>query len=270
MVSHLDLAPGMRVLEVTDGTTQPSERLQDQVRGGSIDAIPVGQLTNPDVVLRGLEVAGDPSVSGCTGYDRVLVSVPMAVVPYALVEAVREGGTLVVPWANPFAGPSVARLTIDDDRAYGRFVEPLTIEDQRAEGGTNVFDVHADTLLAGAPASCGLDPDALWSDRDALFALGIQLPDLRFTQAEFPDGSGRVMRWVYDQEAWAGVSVSADGDDPRWEHYGLPTLWGTVEKAHRWWVDSDRPAPDQFGMTVASYGQFGWLGDRYSGRMWRL
>ncbi|MEQ4205331.1 hypothetical protein [Actinopolymorpha sp. B9G3] len=306
MVSHLDLAPGMRVLEVTAGATHPSAELHDHVHPGSVDVIPVdhlsaGHLSAPD--LGPPERAGggsptDPALPGCTDYDRVLVSVPLAVVPYALVESVRNGGTLLVPWANPLAGPSLARLTVEDERAYGRFVTPLPAMGEQADaragdrasdrrgahsgdhrgahsgdataGDTNVFDIHADTLLSGAPASCGLDPDALWSDRDALFALGMQLPDLRFTQAEFPDGSGRIMRWVYDQEAWAGVSVSADGRDPHWEHYGLSTLWGMVEKAYRWWVDSDRPSPDQFGMTVASYGQFGWLRDRYSGRMWRL
>jgi hypothetical protein len=290
MVSHLDLAPGVRVLEVTGGATHPSAELLDHARTGAVDVVPIGQLSAPSFTPAAGGSPTDAVTTGCGDYDRVLVSVPLTVVPYALVEAVRNGGTLLVPWANPFAGPSLARLTVDDERAYGRFVTPLPGMDTRAGGpagdrvsehrpgraadatvdDTNVFDLHADTLLSGAPASCALDPDALWSDRDALFALGIQLPDLRFTQADVPDGSGRTMRWVFDQDAWAGVSVSADGDDARWEHYGLPTLWGMVEKAYRWWVDSDRPSLDQFGMTVAPYGQFGWLGDRYSGRMWRL
>jgi hypothetical protein len=47
-------------------------------------------------------------------------------------------------------------------------------------------------------------------------------------------------------------------------------LWREIEAAHRWWVDHDRPTFERFGLSVTSFGQFAWLGDRWSGRIWRL
>ncbi len=255
MLAHLDVEPGMRVLAITTGDAGECAVLHDRLADASVVTAPVGRLQMP---------------GRCGGFDRVLVTVPVVEVSYDWVNAVRCGGVLVVPWVNPFAGPSLVRLTADDNRAAGTFVTTLSGLGDPWPGSTNVFDLHAGTLEAGMPAPCTLDPATLWADSDMMFAFGMRLPDLSYTAAETRDGSGRIARWVYAHDAWAGVTAAADGGDARWEQYGIRKLWAAVEGAYRWWVDNDRPAPDAFGMTVASFGQFGWLGNRYSGRIWRL
>jgi hypothetical protein len=164
----------------------------------------------------------------------------------------------------------LVRLVVDDERAAGPFVSLLSDLPRRAPDGPAFLDLHAATLASGSEFTCGLDAGEIWSDPHALFAMGIRIPDVRYAEAEVPDSGGRTGRWVYDGESWAGVTVSATGGDPRWEHYGFSRLGSALDGAYRWWLDNDKPGPDRFGMTVASFGQFGWLGDRYSGRIWRL
>ncbi|HZC26552.1 MAG TPA: hypothetical protein VE287_05980 [Actinopolymorphaceae bacterium] len=268
MVAQLDVEPGMRILEVTDGSARVDNSRWEHAGVAAVDTIP---LRGPDHAPYG-RGSYERTPHASARYDRVIVTVPVSVVSAAWVDATRAGGVVVVPWANPLAGPALVRLVVDDERAAGPFVSLLNglPPPAPAPAGLDFFALHGSTLGAGAEFTCALDPAEIWSDPNALFALGLRIPDVHYTEAEIPDGRGRFGRWVYDQESWAGVTVSATGSDRRWEHYGFSRLGGALDTAYRWWLDNDRPGPDRFGMTVASFGQFGWLGDRYSGRIWRL
>jgi len=260
MLDHLDVEPGMRVLEVTSASAGPNPALCERVGAGSVDTHPVGEVEGTR--LRG-------------GYDRVVVTVPVSEVSYDWISAVRGDGALLVPWANPFSGPALVRLKVDDNRAVGAFADLLTGMGASWPAVPGVREIHSDTLEDGDPVAAEIDPAAIWADPVALFALGMRLPDLRCAVVETPadapaDNAGRTCHWVYDQDAWASICLAADGTDPHIEQYGIRKVWAAVESAYRWWVDNDRPGPEEFGMTVASFGQFGWLGNRYSGRIWRL
>ena len=253
LLAHLDFEPGMRVLEVSGGP--PTAGGICAKLGPNADVIRMCQLDD---------------LPGCAQYDRVVVTTPVVTVAHDLVRAVRDGGVLVLPWANPLSGAALVRLIVDDERAAGSFVKLLPGLDESLPAGPSVFDLHPGTIDHGDPTTCALDPAAVWSDPNALFALGMRLSDVRCTQQPVPDSGGRFGRWLHDDDAWAGVTVSSGGTDPRWTHHGYPNLWRAVDAAYNWWVGNDCPGPERFGMTVAPFGQFGWLGDRYSGRLWRL
>jgi hypothetical protein len=205
-----------------------------------------------------------PDEDARASYDQVIATVPVRDVPYRWVQLVRPGGELVVSWNNPFAGPVVARLSVAaDGRAAGRFVEVAELADDD-EGAAPVV-VQAQSAVPWYRTTTRLDPDEVWADPGALFALGVRLSRVRWTQT----GSDQVRRWVYDASSCACAMTLPSGEI-QVEQHGPRLLWREVESAYQWWHGHERPAFDNFGMTVTSFGQFAWLGDRCSGRIWRL
>ncbi len=203
-------------------------------------------------------------------YDQVIATVPMREVPYRWVQLVRPGGELVVSWHNPFGGPVVARLTVaSDGRASGHFIEVAGIADDE-----DVAPVvtEAENDVPWYRTTTRLDPDEIWSDPGALFAIGARLPRLRCVETgdtPLALSSGQIRRWVYDASSCA-CAVRLPSGEIQVEQYGPRLLWREVEAAYKWWLDHDRPAFDRFGLSVTSFGQFGWLDSRRSGRIWRL
>jgi hypothetical protein len=263
LLAQLDVEPGMRVLEVSASRSTV---------GISTAGLPTAGLVRDRLgqqadVIRLCEFGDLPRGAA---YDRVVVTTPVVSVAHDWVRAVRDGGVVVLPWANPLAGPALVRMVVEDERAAGSFVKLLPWLGETNAAGQSVFEVHKTTIDDGDHTTCDLDPEAVWNDPNALFAIGMRLSDVRCTQQQVPDGGGRFGRWLYDDDSWAGVTVSASGTEPCWTHHGYPNLWRAAEAAYRWWVGNDCPGPERFGMTVAPFGQFGWLGDRYSGRLWRL
>jgi hypothetical protein len=249
MLSHLDLEPGMRVLEVVaPGGRSIATALYDECDVRSVDTVCVDEAL----------------ARGPTSYDRVLVTSPVTAVSYDWLRVLRRGGVLLAPWWNHFAGAALVRLTVDDGRGSGGFLCLLEGLGQAWPPSPSVEEVHGGVMDAGQPTACDLDT-AVWKDANALFAVGIRLPDVRVTRV---DEGPRWRGWIFDDSAWA--AVTCDETHAVWEQYGLRKLWAAVEKAYRWWQANDCPGPHRFGMTVASFGQFAWLGDRYSGRIWRL
>lgn len=249
MLTYLDLGPGMRVLEVIPPGGRSIEKvLYEQCDARAVDTVRVDE----------------PLDRRPASYDRVLVTTPVAVVSYDWLRAIRSGGVVLAPWWNHFAGAALVRLTVDDARGSGAFLRLLDGLGQVWPRSPSVEEVHGSALDAGEPTACELDAN-VWEDANALFAVGIRLPEVRVSWST--DGSRR-RGWIYDDAAWA--AVTCDGSQVVWEQYGLRKLWPAVETAYRWWQANDRPGLHRFGMTVASFGQFAWLGDRYSGRIWRL
>jgi hypothetical protein len=228
------------------------------------------------------DTAPDSDHLGAT-YDQVIATIPVRDVPYPWVQLVRPGGELVVTWHNPFAGAVVARLNVAaDGRAAGHFVE---VADIACEDEPAPLIAEAENAVPWYRTTTALDPDAVWSDPAALFALGVRLPRLRWagdstSPHRHPPGAaetdpapdpaaGGARRWVYDGTSCA-CAVRSPSGEIQVEQHGPRLLWREVEAAYKWWLDHDQPAFDSFGLSVTSFGQFAWLGHRCSGRIWRL
>ncbi|MEQ7009657.1 hypothetical protein ABN028_26135 [Actinopolymorpha sp. B17G11] len=231
------------------------------------------------------DTAPDAGNLGAT-YDQVIATVPVRDVPYPWVQLVRPGGELVVTWHNPFAGAAIARLSVAaDGRAAGNFVE---LADVACEDEPTPVIAEAENAVPWYRTTTPLDPDTVWSDPAALFALGVRLPRLRSVgqrtgpqrlpradQAQKdmtprPDGTeAESRRWVYDGTSCA-CAVRGPSGEIQVEQHGPRLLWREIEAAYKWWLDHDQPAFDSFGLSVTSFGQFAWLGHRCSGRIWRL
>jgi hypothetical protein len=232
-------------------------------RGRALTA-PGTRLTRAPVVLKLGPGDSEPPLTRAD-YDEVIVTVPVREIPYRWVRLVRPGGTLEVSWLNPFSGPATARLTVvPEGRASGHFVDMA--EHPYPEGVASVVR-QAELSVPWYRTTTSLDPEAVWSDQAALFALGIRLPRLRWAQTAQRDG--RVRRWVHDTTSAACAVVTPSGTIAV-EQHGPRLLWREVEAAYSWWVEHGRPTFTRFGLSVTSFGQFAWLDDRCSGRIWRL
>ncbi|WP_115848679.1 hypothetical protein [Thermasporomyces composti] len=208
---------------------------------------------------------GDPEPTGHADYDEVIATVPVREIPYSWVRLVRPGGTLHVSWLNPFSGPATARLTVvPEGRASGHFVEMA--DHPPAEEVPSVVR-QAELSVPWYRTTTSLDPEVIWSDPAALFALGIRLPRLRCAQTSV--GRGQVRRWVHDTTSAACAVVTPSGAITV-EQHGPQLLWREVEAAYQWWEEQGRPEFHRFGLSVTSFGQFAWLDDRCSGRIWRV
>ena len=118
----------------------------------------------------------------------------------------------------------------------------------------------------GTARATRLDPDEVWADPGALFAIG-HAPAAPSVRPQTAYGSGpsldlrrRVVR--------VRRPVAVGRDPGRTARSEAALARGRVSVCvveHH-----GRPAFDTFGLSVTSFGQFGWLSDRSSGRIWRL
>ncbi|MGW0229039.1 hypothetical protein ACWDWO_12055 [Actinopolymorpha singaporensis] len=241
-----------------------------------------GQEVAPRRAPRTLRIGPDEPLApdaAPASYDSVVAVEPVARIPYAWVQIVRPGGRLVVSWRNPFAGSVEAHLTVTEDgRATGHFVGWSGAPEPNAP--TSVV-TEAEGTVPWYHTTTTLDPEAIWAEPAALFGLGIRLPHLRWARTG-PGGPARcsaagaaspgtatTRHWVYDDTSCASALRLPSGE-VRVEQHGPRLLWRDVESAFRWWDEQGRPTFERFGLSVASFGQFAWLGHRCSGRIWRL
>ncbi|WP_131739379.1 methyltransferase domain-containing protein [Actinomadura roseirufa] len=147
MIDTLELAPGMRVLEIGTGTGYNAAVLAfllgvDQVTSIEIDPevaeqarTALGKSGWPVQVITGDGEAGYPPGAP---YDRIIVTAAAHTVPYAWVEQTRPGGMLLVPWApTVHPGRPLARFAVSGTgRAEGRFI-----------GEAGFMPLHAHHLL---------------------------------------------------------------------------------------------------------------------------
>ncbi|MFJ9694730.1 protein-L-isoaspartate O-methyltransferase [Kitasatospora sp. NPDC101183] len=267
MLRHLDVAEGMRVLEVGIGTGWTAGLLSRQIGAGNVTSIEV----DPDLAdrarcrlhavgLRPTVIAGDGTLGHPEGapFDRVHFTAAVQRLPAAIIAQTAPGGIILVPYGTPFCNGALLRLTVAEDgrSASGPFVEGVSfmwVRDQHPDSGE--FDIEDVRHSAS-----GIDPADVAEQTHAAFAVGLRLPDL-YRQNVWAGydrfGTGRV-------EVWDGVSYAhcrfADWDGRHAVSQSGPrNLWDEVEAAWHWWADQGRPGFDRFGLTVGPEGHALWL-----------
>ncbi|MBD0691683.1 methyltransferase domain-containing protein [Streptomyces sp. CBMA123] len=278
MLELLELAPGMRVLEIGAGTGYNAALLSHRLGDANVTTIEIDPAV-AGVARSNLKAAGfSPTLVGGDGglgwstrapYDRVVATCSVRRIPYAWVEQTRPGGVILTPWCDDWSHGGLLRLTVGDDgTATGRFSADsafMLMRTQRRD--LRLFrDVVMDDHVPVESAT-GLSPWAVAdSSFETQFALGLRLGDLWYAWHHDPDVDGVETRlWVAtaDGDSWAAVDwdgTRAPGRYTVWQH-GPRRLWGEVEAAHRWWLDNGRPGPDRLGLTVTPDGQWAWLDD---------
>ncbi|GAA3985228.1 methyltransferase domain-containing protein [Thermobifida alba] len=259
MLHALDVADGMRVLELGTGTGYNAALLaarlgEDAVVSVDIDPALVAaaraRLARLDLHPR---VAVADSAGGHRAgapYDRVIATHSVERVPYAWVEQTRPGGVILVDLrsvGNARVG-RIARLTVHDDgTATGDFRALLGGSFMPARREVAVPDrrlLPARDLREAATRPSELGADVL-ADPDLAFALWAAEPDISFvplgtqTLLFTPDGS-----WASAPQVPGEVQVAGKCD-----------LWRSVEEVHASWVAAGRPRVEDHTITVTEHEQ---------------
>ncbi len=270
MLGHLDVADGMRVLEVGTGTGWTAGLLTGRLGAENVVTIEADAGLAIDARVRLATMGRVPTVLAADGmlghpaaapYDRIHLTAAVQRLPGTLIEQTARGGVILAPYGTAFCNGALARLTVADDgkSATGHFVEDVAfmwVRDQRPDSGE--FDVE-DVRYS----SSEIDPADIADSTDAAFAIGLRMPDLYRQSVSAPYdrfGTGRF-------EVWDGVSY-AHGRLADWEgkhavsQSGPRNLWDEVTAEYGWWERQGRPGLDRFGLTVTVSGEHrAWLDD---------
>jgi protein-L-isoaspartate O-methyltransferase len=273
MVDLLDVRGGHRALELGTATGYNAAWLahrlgSDRVTSVDIDPELVEQAAKnlrsagftPEVV-RGLGERGRPTGAP---FDRVMATYTVPEIPYAWVEQA-PAGRIVAPWGGSFFSHSFAVLDVADGEAHGRFTGyPAFMRTRHGRphrGYLSDFLHHQDEA---AESRTDLSPLAVDSDPDALFFIGLDLPDAWYLRVDADDDGGAATLWILadDRRSWAAADYVPGADVHLVTQYGPRALWDDVERAYRQWEKRGRPERDRAGLSVTRGGQRVWLDTR--------
>lgn len=273
MITHLDVEPGMRVLEAGTGTGYNAALLSALVGDANVTTVE----TDSEVIERAHQslrragfaphvANGDASLGypANAPYDRVIGTYAVHEVPYPWVEQTRPGGVVVTPWGTDFDNSGLLRLVVGDDgTATGRFrADSVGFMWDRGQdrdygrwGDTVIDDEHTKYYTTE------LDPRDVLIDEHALFTIGLRVPDSRYDVIFDPEGSLAFTLWVLalDRASWAAATFEPGESEWAVEQRGPRRLWDEVEDAYAWWDKAGRPERQRYGITVTPTGQHIWL-----------
>ncbi|MGH3898183.1 MAG: methyltransferase domain-containing protein [Pseudonocardiaceae bacterium] len=261
MLSHLDVHPGQRVLEIGTGTGWSTSLLAHRLGDDQVVSIEIDPSV-ADAARRNLADTGRAPLvvtrEGADGYptaapyDRVIATCSVETVPYAWVAQTRPGGIIVTPWGTTFENSALLRLIVNDngDQAVGRIVDWATFMRLRAQRQAipdepGDFDAIADHSMTDVDLA-----DLL--GEDARFGIGLHLPDCRLTWELGDDGYLEIL-WLLAPDAWASVHNTVV------RQAGARRLWDEATTGYAWWLQSGRPRRDRYGVTITADHQYVWL-----------
>lgn len=270
MLDMLDVRAGHRVLEIGSGTAWNAALLAHRLGPGRVVTVEVDPAlaARATARLEGTEldarvIQGDGARGHAAGgpYDRVIATCSVRTVPPAWIAQTKPGGVVLVPWESPWFCYGLLRLTVDGYGGASGFFSPhsafMLMRGQRTD--LRIYrDVVRDSHVPEESAT-RLSPWVVaGEDGAAQFAVGLLLRDVWRAWHDNPDVEGVTDRlWLATIEAtsWAAVDRDRRTTDrfTVWEH-GPRRLWGAVETAHAWWLDTGCPGPERFGLTVAPDG----------------
>ncbi|MFI7103750.1 methyltransferase domain-containing protein [Streptomyces sp. NPDC050161] len=274
MLRDLDVAEGMRVLEVGTGTGWNAGLLARRLGGGDVVSVEI-DVAVADRAREALACAGlDPAVvrgdggdgwPGGAPYDRVIVTAGVRAVSPRWLEQTRPGGIVLAPWGTHYSDQdALVRLVVGEDGSacgpFLRLVEFMKLRDQRLDW--NRFREHVPEFPGDAEVSRTAMTLADLGDRYAAarFVLGLRVPGCAHVVNRADAGAAKA--WFFDltSRSWA-AAVWSDGEQGAVVHQSGPRrLWDEVEAAHRWWTGRGAPDHTRFGLTVTAGGeQRAWL-----------
>jgi protein-L-isoaspartate O-methyltransferase len=276
MLADLDVAEGMRVLEIGTGTGWTAGLLTRRLGQGRVTSIEVdpavaaaartalhGASLHPELVV-GDGLPGHPPGAP---YDRILATMGVRTVPFTWVQQTAPGGVIVAPWGTPYANAdALVRLTVteDHDRAEGRFtraVEFMKARTQRHPPAPHSTYVPGTSVAEAADTTTttSLSPaDLLGLGNPFAFVAGLLVPGC--ASASERRGNA-VSMWLYGigDRSWAAAILHDNKPSATVYQGGPRRLWDTLEAAHHWWTTTGRPGITRFGLTITPHRNTPWL-----------
>ena len=259
MLHHLDLEPGMRVLEIGTGTGFNAGLLRHHTgshRVVSVDLDPTSvrdarcaldALGFGDIITQ----AGDGALGHVEHgpYDRIIATCRINRIPTSWLEQLTDTGRVLAPYGNGL----LDLHPTGTQTAQGRFLPtPAAFMPMRLPGSPGVS--QRPQLPTDAAEATSVSSNDL-IDPDFRFLLSVALPDLVWqydTDAEGTITAARV--WTPDRSI-AEVSF----DTAAVAQQGPGRIWDHIHALLQWYQDRNRPDRTRYGVTVTDTTQHIWL-----------
>ncbi|WP_033290916.1 methyltransferase domain-containing protein [Amycolatopsis jejuensis] len=258
MIESLQLADGMRVLEIGTGTGYNAALLTHLLGERNVFSIDI----EPGLVeLARTRIPGRPTLvtgDGAQGlpehapFDAIIATCAVPAIPWPWIDQVRPGGVILADLKPAPGAGSLVRLTRQGDGAEGRF-DPTyaAFMDLRPAPGTAGFRVergHAEYRTTD------VDPNTPWTSLVTWFIASFDLGSEIAYGYTFPEGSAASSIATPDG-SWAEITLAAENGRHAVAEGGPRRLWRLVEEAHRLWTDLGCPGWDRFGFTATPQAQ---------------
>lgn len=259
MLEDLEVADGMRVLEIGTGTGYNAALLSHRLGAQHVYSVDI----HPGLISTARDRLADlgyhprlATVDGAAGWpdhaphDRIIATCSVPAIPIAWVDQVRPGGAILSDLQLGGASALVRLHVYADRTATGRFLNypGLFMAARRsADHLGRLPELTPDQLFGVRETTTDLAPPAL-ADPAFRFFLQLHL------------GTGRSDHYrdrvsvVADDGSWAELTAG----DHLVRYDGTHNPWDTVEQAHHAWNDLGRPEPADLGLTVTPAAQYVW------------
>lgn len=261
MLEALDIAPGMKVLEIGTGTGYNAALLCHRLGSGHVTSIDIDRELIDRASQRLNTLDYDPylaSHDGMTGYKdnapyaRIISTVAVPRIPPAWLSQVSHGGLILANLYRELGGGALALLTVQEDRAQGRFLPnyggfmPVRAIRQHAP----ISLLHAADKDEYAERETQIAGDLLDDPSFAFFAaLLVPAQRLGYVPQDQPE-----QFWLLGTDgSWASQTRSKNGRIVVRQH-GPRMLWNVLEQAHHDWISLGSPPRQDFGLTVTATG----------------
>lgn len=283
MLEDLDIAEGMRVLEIGTGTGYNAALLCARLGDTNVTSIDIdpelvalARIRLADHGYRPHLVTGDGAAGAPkhAPFDRIIATCGVDRIPYTWIEQTRAGGKIMSNIRGPFTAYALILLTVHNGIASGNFLAqsggfmPLRADPTRPFNYTVTIDHNATDAAEGHSP---LDPQEAYDDQNwgllaqthltGLACRQIYVDDHEYlgTELATPDGS-----------SWAIVHHAPDDDGHFTQQAGPRRLWDELEALHDQWTALGRPAYHRFGLTLNRHAQTLWLDQPDSRHTWEL
>lgn len=258
-LADLDVRPGMRVLQVGTGTGWTAAMIAHRART-TVTSLEIDDLV-ADAARQRLHAAGaDVTVPPGAQlrdldqrFDRLLFSFARDQVGADVLDRAADGAVVLLPWAGPWLRFGIARLTVTEGGAEGRFLPYSSYAADRSD--SSAWPLPEDLTDAGAGmVVSGWDPWAeLTCTKEARFAVGLRMADVRYRHDSANEQADEAL-WLAtgDGSSWARIARGQGvvGSARLVVQAGPRRLWEELDAAWRWWTGNGRPGPERFGLTA--------------------
>lgn len=269
MLHALDLGDGDTVLQAGTGTGYTAALLCERLGSDRVVSIDVDpQLTHPAQrrlrscgytphVITADAISGYPPLAP---YDRIMATFALPDIPAAWLQQTRRGGIILAPIRS-----ALARLTVDDGTAEGRFLASgAYFMRYRATPDVTSTSARPAPILDEPvwPRRAPRLPSSIVWDNHFKFIVDLTLPELDIGHC-----SGGLHDLVLTTPDGSRARHSQDGE---LRQTGPRRLWDEVEEVYDRWQEWGEPHRERFGLTATPEEQWTWLDNPDSEHRWPL
>jgi methyltransferase of ATP-grasp peptide maturase system len=274
MLKALDVADGMRVLEIGTGTGYNAALLAHRLGAENVYSVDVDPHLVDDARDRlaqlGYAAATLAAVDGIEGlpdhapYDRIIATCALFAVPAAWITQLRPNGLALVHIEGPLgAGNLLALRHIAPDTVQGRFLPWWgCFMRRRATAGPNVGTPRpARTGTAPTTRTTTVDPTQLDGGARFPFLAQLHLPPGVFRSMWHSDDRATITELRAPDGSWCEITREPRPDGCHAVREAGPTaLWAHIETAWEQWTGLGAPAWHEFGLTATTTQHTVWFG----------